>query len=105
MLPIYREREVGFVVRQARSKLLVVPSTWAGFDFESMARSIAAEVDAEGGSLDVLVCDKALPQGDPAALPPPPDPSIEEVRGYFCTPGTTPDPDPKSTVEGKGVPV
>src|SRR3546814_4722613 len=59
---------------------------------ESMARSIAAEVDAEGGSLDVLVCDKALPQGDPAALPPPPDPSIDEVRWYFFTSGTTADP-------------
>src|SRR3546814_1555847 len=57
-----------------------------------MARSIAAEVDAEGGSLDVLVCDKALPQGDPAALPPPPDPSIDEVRWYFFTSGTTADP-------------
>ena len=42
MLPIYREREVGFVTRQATSKLLVVPSTWSGFDFEAMARGIAA---------------------------------------------------------------
>ena len=30
ILPIYREREVGFIVRQAGSSLLVVPSTWKG---------------------------------------------------------------------------
>ena len=92
MLPIYRGREVGFVVRQARSKLLVVPSTWSGFDFEAMASGIAAEVAAEGGHLEVLVADKALPQGDPSALPPPPDPDDDAVRWYFYTSGTTSDP-------------
>jgi cyclohexanecarboxylate-CoA ligase len=92
MLPIYRAREVGFVTRQAKSKLLVVPSTWAGFDFEAMAQGIATEVEAEGGELEVLVADKALPQGDPATLPPPPDPREEPVRWYFYTSGTTADP-------------
>jgi len=92
MLPIYREREVGFVVRQAHSKLIVVPSTWGGFDFEAMARGIAGQVRDEGGSLEVLVCDKALPQGDPIALPPPPDPTADTVRWYFYTSGTTADP-------------
>jgi acyl-CoA synthetase (AMP-forming)/AMP-acid ligase II len=92
MLPIYREREVGFIVRQAKSKLLVVPSTWNGFDFEAMARGIAAQVTDEGGDLKVLVADKALPQGDPSTLPPPPDPGEEPVRWYFYTSGTTADP-------------
>ena len=93
MLPIYREREVGFIVRQAESKLLVVPSTWAAFDFEAMAKGIAAAVKDEGGQeLQVLVADKALPQGDPSSLPPPPDPSQDPVRWYFYTSGTTSDP-------------
>ncbi|MGQ0434797.1 MAG: AMP-binding protein [Microthrixaceae bacterium] len=92
MLHIYREREVGFIVRQAKSKLLVVPSTWGGFDVEALARGIAAQVEAEGGSLQVLVADKALPQGDPSTLPPPPDPSVDAVRWYFYTSGTTADP-------------
>ncbi len=92
MLPIYREREVGFITRQAKSKLLVVPSTWAGFDFEAMARGIAEQISAEGGSMQVLVADKVLPQGDPAALPPPPDPGEEPIRWYFYTSGTTADP-------------
>jgi acyl-CoA synthetase (AMP-forming)/AMP-acid ligase II len=93
MLPIYRDREVGFIVRQAKSKLLVVPSTWSGFDFEAMAKELAAAVAAEGGGpLEVLVADKALPQGDPSTLPAPPDPSDDAVRWYFYTSGTTADP-------------
>ncbi|MFZ9541258.1 MAG: AMP-binding protein, partial [Ilumatobacteraceae bacterium] len=31
ILPIYRHREVGFVVRQAGSKVLVVTGEWRGF--------------------------------------------------------------------------
>ncbi|MFZ6004723.1 MAG: AMP-binding protein [Actinomycetota bacterium] len=92
MLPIYREREVGFITRQAKSKLLIVPSIWAGFDFEGMARDIAGKIEAEGGHLEVLVADKALPEGDPSTLPPPPDPGQEPVRWYFYTSGTTADP-------------
>jgi len=92
MLPIYREREVGFVTRQAKSKLLVVPSMWAGFDFEAMANGIASAIKDEGGSLQVLVADKALPQGDPSILPPPPNPNDDAVRWYFYTSGTTADP-------------
>jgi acyl-CoA synthetase (AMP-forming)/AMP-acid ligase II len=93
MLPIYREREVGFITRQAKSKLLVVPSTWSGFDFESMAKDIAASIAADGGGpMEVLVADKALPQGDASTLPPPPDPGDDAVRWYFYTSGTTADP-------------
>jgi acyl-CoA synthetase (AMP-forming)/AMP-acid ligase II len=93
MLPIYREREVGFITRQAKSKLLVVPSTWSGFDFEAMAKGIAAAIAEEGGGpLEVLVADKALPQGDPSTLPSPPDPGEDTVRWYFYTSGTTADP-------------
>src|SRR3954470_9838453 len=40
ILPIYREREVGFVVRQAGAKLLVVPGEWRGFDYGAMARGL-----------------------------------------------------------------
>ncbi len=92
MLHIYREREVGFIVRQAQSKLLVVPSEWGGFDFAAMAHGIATQVEREGGTLHVLVANKALPQGDPSALPPPPDPGQDTIRWYFYTSGTTADP-------------
>jgi acyl-CoA synthetase (AMP-forming)/AMP-acid ligase II len=89
ILPILREREVGFIVRQARSKLLVVPSTFRDFDFEAMARGIAK--DAEG--LHVLVAARALPKDDPSTLPPPPQVTPDPpVRWLFYTSGTTADP-------------
>jgi len=92
MLPIYRAREVGFIVRQTRARLLVVPSVWKSFDFEAMANDVAGEVDG----LDVLVCDRSLPEGDPSTLPPPPDapddPVDLPVRWLFYTSGTTADP-------------
>jgi acyl-CoA synthetase (AMP-forming)/AMP-acid ligase II len=91
ILPIYREREVGFIARQARTRLLVVPSVWRNFDFEGMARGIAAQVEG----LEVLVSDKTLPDGDPSTLPPAPtktDAASAPVRWLFYTSGTTADP-------------
>jgi cyclohexanecarboxylate-CoA ligase len=91
ILPIYRHREVGFVTKQTGAKLLIVPSTWKGFDYEGMAREIAA---AQLG-LDVLVVDRKLPDGDPASLPPSASSSSPDeapVRWAFYTSGTTADP-------------
>jgi acyl-CoA synthetase (AMP-forming)/AMP-acid ligase II len=91
ILPIYREREVGFVTTQADAKLLVVPSEFRGFDFEAMATALAGDK----GDMRVLVADKALPQGDPSRLPPlpePADPDDQPVRWLFYTSGTTADP-------------
>ena len=90
ILHIYREREVGFIIRQAGSRLLLVPPTFRGFDFEAMARELTAGTDTE-----VLVVDRSLPQGDPATLPPPPAPTSPQdapVRWLFYTSGTTSDP-------------
>jgi cyclohexanecarboxylate-CoA ligase len=91
ILPIYREREVSFVTRQAGSKLLLVPPVWRDFDFAAMAGAIA-----DGDGPEVLVVDRVLPDGDPSTLPPPPptpdDPSELPVRWYYYTSGTTADP-------------
>jgi acyl-CoA synthetase (AMP-forming)/AMP-acid ligase II len=87
ILHIYREREVGFCVRQAAASLLVVPSTFGGFDFGAMADGIAAEVPG----LAVLRCDRDLPEADPAGLPPAPTDG-DAVRWLFYTSGTTADP-------------
>ncbi len=87
ILHIYREREVGFCVRQGASKLLVVPTEFGGFDFAGMAAGIAAETPG----LEVLTCDRSLPEGDPSTLPPAPTDG-DEVRWLFYTSGTTADP-------------
>jgi acyl-CoA synthetase (AMP-forming)/AMP-acid ligase II len=92
MLPIYRHREVEFITRQTGARWLIVPSTRKGFDYEGMAREIAA--DQPG--LEVLVVDRKLPDGDPQDLPPPPEPAVADadapVRWVFYTSGTTADP-------------
>ena len=92
LIPIYRHREVGFIVTQSEASLLIVPTVYRGFDFEAMARELAA--DRPG--LEVLVVDRALPDGDPAVLPPvaPATTSAADapVRWLFYTSGTTADP-------------
>ncbi len=54
LLPIYREREVGFILRQTDARLFIVPGVWRGFDFEAMANSLASEQP----NLEVLVVDQ-----------------------------------------------
>lgn len=112
IIPIYREREVGFCSLQARSRLLIVPGVWQGFDFGAMAEGIAAshaapaEGVAAGGpasdstaplEMGVLVATPGnFPEGDPAALPPiPAAPASGEtppMRWLLYTSGTTADP-------------
>lgn len=97
LIPIYRDREVGFITAQSEATLLVVPPVFRGFDFAAMAGRIA---DGRPG-LRVLVADRttaagALPEGDPATLAPvPPLPSSAgevPIRWLFYTSGTTADP-------------
>ena len=92
LIPIYRGREVGFITGQSRAALLIVPTVYRGFDFAAMAEEIAAGRDG----LSVLVADRALPEGDPADLPPvaplPERAADAPVRWLFYTSGTTADP-------------
>lgn len=86
ILPIYRAKELGFVIRQTDAKLLVVPTEWRGVDFKAMAEGIV-----EGTATEVLTSDRALPEGDRSTLPDPPT-SGDDVRWLFYTSGTTADP-------------
>ena len=81
ILPIYREREVGFIVQEAKPELLVVPSTWRGFDFAYMAASLT-----KGTGTAVLVCDLGgtLPEEDPATLPPAPTDDMDAADAPAC---------------------
>jgi cyclohexanecarboxylate-CoA ligase len=92
ILPIYREREVGFIVRQAAPALLITPSTWKGFDFAAMGAAVT-----DGTSTSVLACDRSLPEGDPATLPPAPGDDMHATgdvptRYIYYTSGTTAEP-------------
>jgi acyl-CoA synthetase (AMP-forming)/AMP-acid ligase II len=92
LIPIYRYREVSFIVAQAGSRLLLVPREWRGFDYASMAEEVA-----RGAAVELVVIDAAsrLPESDPAELSPPPaplPPHEQPVRWLFYTSGTTADP-------------
>ena len=90
ILPIYRDREVGFIVRQASPKQLIVPASYAGFDFAGMAEQLTAGTDTS-----VVVLGDELPDGDPGSLPAAPtDPMTTDadVRWLFYSSGTTADP-------------
>jgi acyl-CoA synthetase (AMP-forming)/AMP-acid ligase II len=99
ILPIYREREVGFIARQARSRVLVVPGIVRGFDHRELAATVQrqapdlehvlvarAEPGPRQASFDGLL--SAAPRPD---LPPSPI-GPHDVASLFYTSGTTSDP-------------
>jgi cyclohexanecarboxylate-CoA ligase len=96
LIPIYREREVGFMVGLARSKLIVVPTEFRGFDFPAMIDGLRDqwEVDPElvvvgDESWDALKADGALRGAEElAALRPDPN----DVTLLIFTSGTTGEP-------------
>src|SRR5581483_160975 len=45
VLHLYREREVGAVLRQSRPEFFVVPGVWRDRDFGAMAKELAADLD------------------------------------------------------------
>ena len=86
ILPIYRAREVGFITRQSRCSVIVVPGAFRGFDFAPMAAEATAGIDVE-----IIVADPNLPDGDPADLAPY-VPAFDDLRWLFYSSGTTADP-------------
>lgn len=91
ILPIFRAREVRFIVEQCKPTLLVTPPNWRGFDYPAMAREIAAS----HAGLKTLVVDRALPEAEDVRLPPRPawrPPSEQPPRWIFYSSGTTADP-------------
>ncbi|WP_432172584.1 class I adenylate-forming enzyme family protein [Streptomyces sp. Tue6028] len=83
VIPFYRDREVGFALRESRAEFFAVPGEWRGFDHTAMARRLGAK--------GVFEAYDALPDGDPAVLPPPPADGTS-VRWIYWTSGTTSDP-------------
>jgi len=86
ILPIYRTREVAFIARQSGCRAIVVPGVFRGFDYTPMAAEATA-----GLSVDIIVADPDLPEGDPATLAPY-VPVFDELRWLFYSSGTTADP-------------
>ena len=89
IIPIYRSREVGFVLRQSGAQVVLHPGTWRGFDHTAMFESIVADLPSPP---TLVAAYDVLPEADPARLPPPPEPSEDPVRWLYYTSGTTSDP-------------
>ncbi|MFG2329554.1 class I adenylate-forming enzyme family protein [Streptomyces sp. NPDC048604] len=83
VIPFYRDREVGFALRESRAEHFAVPGVWRGHDHTEMARRLGAH--------GIFEAYETLPDGDPEILPAPPS-SGEEVRWIYWTSGTTSDP-------------
>ncbi|QFQ98235.1 AMP-binding protein [Streptomyces phaeolivaceus] len=83
VIPFYRDREVGFALRESEAAFFAVPGEWRGFDHTEMARRLAAR--------GVFEAYDRLPDGDPAVLPAPPGDGTS-VRWIYWTSGTTSDP-------------
>ncbi|PXY30824.1 AMP-binding protein [Prauserella flavalba] len=97
LIPIYREREVGFMVGLARSKVLVVPETFRGFDYPAMVGKLRPQwpelehVLVVGSSWDDFAATPWEQRRDPAELATlRPDPN--DVTLLIFTSGTTGEP-------------
>jgi acyl-CoA synthetase (AMP-forming)/AMP-acid ligase II len=88
VLHLYREREVGAVLRQSRPDFFVVPGVWRDRDFGAMAKTLAAELPTPPV---VLELGDELPSGDVATLPDPPSDGTA-MRWVYYTSGTTSEP-------------
>ncbi|MEV7172388.1 AMP-binding protein [Streptomyces sp. NPDC093224] len=83
VIPFYRDREVGFALRESKAEFFATPGVWRGHDYPAMARRLGAR-----GLFDAY---EDLPDGDPGTLPPPPADGTD-VRWIYWTSGTTSDP-------------
>ena len=50
IIHIYREREVGFALRQTQAELFVVAGTWRGFDYLAMAERVIDALPTAGAA-------------------------------------------------------
>ncbi len=93
IIHLYREREVGFALRQTGASMFFVPGEWRGTDFVALAERA---LEGSAARPEVVVVDGGLPEGDPSTLPPAPGgagPGGEDaVRWIYYTSGSTADP-------------
>lgn len=103
IIPIYRGSEVGYILKDAGTDLMVVPNTYDGFDFPHMVGELAGDcpdlehvVVVGGEDHDVHGSVKTTPffelrEADPGAFEPPAV-DANDVHALLYTSGTTADP-------------
>ena len=92
IIHLYREREVGFALRQTGASLFVIPGTWRDTDYAALADRALQGVTERP---EILSLQDGLPEADPALLPPPPrgtSPRSAPIQWIYYTSGSTADP-------------
>jgi len=90
ILHLYRERELGVVLRKMAPAFYACPGWWKGVDFPGMVEVAGTGLDVQPRVINGY---ERLAAGDPATLPPPPAaPSAQDVRWIYFTSGTTSEP-------------
>jgi cyclohexanecarboxylate-CoA ligase len=92
IIHLYREREVGFALRQTGASHFVIPGTWRDVDYAALA---GRAMRGAPRTPTLIVTADGLPEGDPASLPaPPPGTDAEDapIRWIYYTSGSTADP-------------
>src|SRR5580658_1851326 len=69
IIHLYREREVGFALRQTGASLFVIPGTWRDTDYAALA---ARALEGATTTPTIFSTERGLPEADPAILPAPP---------------------------------
>jgi cyclohexanecarboxylate-CoA ligase len=96
IVPIYRQREVGFIVREAQTKVLFVPASYRGFDHVVMAREIDAPslraIVACGGAPSGILSYEAMLDGHWRRALDAPGPSPDDEAFLLYTSGTVANP-------------
>ena len=103
LMPIFRERELSFMLAHTQAKLLVVPKYFRKFDHETMARTLQARlptlrqivvVDGDGAdSFDALLANPAWErESDAEAILHANRPGPDDVNQMLYTSGTTGEP-------------
>jgi acyl-CoA synthetase (AMP-forming)/AMP-acid ligase II len=98
LIPILREREVGFITHQVGTEVFLTTERWRGFEHGDLARALATDqgfgvvitdLDTDPSSIGNTL---RLAQGDPSTLPPAPEGDGSTQRWIYTSSGTTADP-------------
>ena len=103
LMPIFRERELSFMLRHGEAKVLIVPKKFRNFDHEAMARGLQAELPSlrriivvDGGGEDdfdaLLTAQEWEKQAGADAILRQNRPSPDDVTQLIYTSGTTGEP-------------
>ncbi len=88
IVPILREREVGFITRQVRATLLITPGVWRKFDYAAMAGAVAEK----SPGLRTMVFERAFAAPLAEHADRYPAGQADRSRWCFYSSGTTSDP-------------